>query len=133
MGTHEVDFMRPFFDDAEEVLIRSRMHPVMAHAVIEFARIGANLPRKDCAAAPSTGDGELQSGDLLTTQQAARRLGVSEKQVYRLVSQGRVRSYVFSRRHRFRVRDLDALIERSTPGVRIANAARIAADERRAA
>jgi excisionase family DNA binding protein len=121
------------FDRAESILVQSGMHPVMARAVIEFARYGERHGDRETARLAPRHDTHGEPDDLLTTRQAAMRLGVSDKQIYRLVMQGRLRNHVFGRQHRFKVRDLDALVEVTNAGSRTARAARLARDERRAA
>jgi excisionase family DNA binding protein len=48
---------------------------------------------------------------VLNSEKAAEYLGISENQIYNLVSDGRLTPVRFDRRIRFDVRDLDALIE----------------------
>ena len=134
MSAYKSDIdMAPQFDHAEAILVRSGMHPVMAHAVIEFARYGERHGTCGIVAASIVEANGPEQADLLTTRQAAMRLGVSDKQIYRLVLQGRLRNHVFGRQHRFAIRDLDALIEQTSAGARAARTARIAHAECRAA
>jgi excisionase family DNA binding protein len=126
----DIDMTRQF-DRAEAILAKSGMHPVMARAVIEFARYGER--HGACGPAVRNDHGSTESDDLLTTRQAATRIGVSDKQIYRLVQQGRLRSHVFGRLHRFATADLDALIRASSTSARTARMARLADDEQRTA
>lgn len=125
--------MAPQFDLAEAILARSGMHPVMAHSVIEFARYGERHGTCAIATASSVEASGAESVDLLTTRQAAMRLGVSDKQIYRLVLQGRLRNHVFGRQHRFAIRDLDALIQQTSSSARATRMSRLMHEERRAA
>lgn len=130
MSTSDAEFLRPQLDLAEEILTSSpRMHPIMGRAVIEFARLGAQLPSDVAGERLVVGE---QHDALLTTTQAAAQLRVSEKQIYRLVSAGRLRSYMFGRRHRFRSTDLNALVQQRSTGARLVSVARLVEDERRA-
>ena len=112
MATAKTDIdMTPQFDRAESILAGAGMHPVMARAVIDFARCGERHGRDESTTRVRSGRAAEQPDALLTTRQAAGRLGVSEKQIYRLVSRGLICSQSFGRRHRFRAKDLDAFIE----------------------
>lgn len=131
--THLDASFEPYFETAERLLTNADpvLHPVMGKAIAEFARLGAGLPSKHVRV-PETVDGP-GADELLTTSQAARRLGVSDKHIYRLVHREQLRSYVVDRRHRFRASDIVALIDASSRGTRAVRAARQAADGRRAA
>lgn len=54
----------------------------------------------------------------LNTEDAARRLGITTRTLYRFMDQGRLPSYRFGRVFRLKVRDIDAFIEacRVEPG-----------------
>ncbi len=126
--------MAPQFDRAEVILAEAGMHPVMAHAVIEFARYGERHGARSAKPQRSSERRDASSsGALLTTRQAARRLGVSDKQIYRLVAQGRLRNHLFGRHHRFESRDLDALVAESSSLGRLVRTARVTDEDRRAA
>lgn len=113
------------FERCEEILARE-IHPIMAGAVMEFARHGAAVGRR-------FQDVDGEADELLTTRLAAQRLHVSEKQIYRLVADGSLRSHVFGRRHRFRTQDLDALVAAASAGARRVRAAQDEAGGRRPA
>lgn len=133
MKRRQVDIdMKPYFEDAERILAASQMHPVMAEAIIQFARIGAGTYDTRDRSIRATQRADVD-GELLSTRQAARRLGVSEKQVYRLLARGQLRSYGIGRRHHFRLAELDTLIDRSSNAARETHRARRAFEDRNAA
>ena len=112
MATVKTDIdMTPQFDRAESILVGAGMHPVMARAVIDFDRYGEQHGRIETTTRASTGGAADSPDALLTTRQAAGRLSVSEKQIYRLVSRGLLRSHSFGRRHRFRAKDIATFVE----------------------
>lgn len=124
--------LAPLLDDAERILTTG-MPRAVARAIIDLARRGAGLDDaptvlRSTGAAP----GSLDRDELLTTREAAERLRVSEKQIYRLVSQGRLKRYGIGRQHKFHATDLADLLTRSTPASRATRAARLAHEERRA-
>lgn len=129
--------LQQVFNHAEEILISSStMHPVMGHAVVEFARFGARLTRNEydrrrCICGAHDSDPSPADG-MLTTRETARRLRVSDKQVYRYVERGLLRSHRIGRHHRFAASDVVRLIESHSGGARLALAARLVDDERRA-
>jgi putative molybdopterin biosynthesis protein len=49
----------------------------------------------------------------LSTQEAARRLGITTRTLYRFVDQGEIPAYRMGRVIRLQARDIDAYIERS--------------------
>lgn len=133
MKRRQIDIdMKPYFEDAEAILAASDMHPVMAAAIMQFARLGAGTDLVDLLVLQQSPSANVRS-DLLSTRQAADRLGISEKQVYRLLSRGRLASYGVGRQHRFRIADLDALISQSRSATRLTRSARTDFEERRAA
>lgn len=134
MSTNKSDIeMSRQFDLAEAILARSGMHPVMAHAVIDFARYGEQ--HVACGSGTHHGHEATVSAihQFMSTRQAAVRLGVSEKQVYRLVASGRLRGSRVGRHYRFSSAALDALLKANSDGERTTRAARRATIYRDAA
>lgn len=117
--------LTPLLDDAEHILATAMPQPI-ARAIIDLAR-SATTTTHQPARAPLAGD------DLLTTREAAERLRVSEKQIYRLVAQGRLRRHGIGRRHTFYATDIADLLARSDPATLTTRAARLAAENHRAA
>lgn len=116
-------------DDAERILATG-MPPAIARAIIDLARRGAAIDREFATPRKTVAMGSTDDGDLLTTREAADRLRVSEKQIYRLVSQGRLKRYGVGRQHKFHATDLADLLARSAPGALATRAARLAQDRR---
>ncbi len=123
-STSAID-LTPLLDDAERILATAMPQPI-ARAIIDLAR-SATTTKHQPARAPHAGD------ELLTTREAAERLRVSEKQVYRFVTQGRIRSYGPGRTHRFRASDLSEFLARESEARSRVRAARRVNDDRRAA
>jgi excisionase family DNA binding protein len=100
--------LHALLDHAEAILTKSMPAPI-ARAIIDLARAGAASPTSDVATArmPELDD---DRDELLTTHEAAARLRVSHKQIYRLVEQGRLQRYGYGRHHRFRSSDITAVI-----------------------
>lgn len=119
-------------DEAEVVLARA-MPPTIARAIIELARQGASLSEggSQVSASPRGVPG-AQPDELLTTREAAGRLRVSEKQIYRLVTQGRLKRYGIGRSHKFRAAEVAELLARTTDASRAARAARTTHEQRSA-
>jgi excisionase family DNA binding protein len=70
------------------------------------------MPRESPNRAPAAGD-----NDWLTLGQAARYLGVAQSTIRKWSDSGRVRAFYTPGRHRrYRRADLDAFLERSSPG-----------------
>lgn len=57
--------------------------------------------------------GESGGDAWLSTEQAARRIGVTPRTLYRFVDEGELRAYRFGRVIRIRTSDVDAFVERS--------------------
>lgn len=119
-------------DEAETILART-MPPAIASAIIELARQGASMGTTNARATTTErAPGSEHDDELLTTREAADRLRVSEKQIYRLVAQGRLKRYGIGRSHKFRAVELAELFARSTDAARATRAARTAEQQRRA-
>lgn len=126
--------LRDLFDHAEAILVAGMPAPI-ARAIIDLARAGA--------AAPDRADKRVRAheladdrDELLTTREAAEQLRVSDKQIYRLVEQGRLKRYGAGHAHRFRASDIAAVIAQqqgATSGRAAARTARIRHDGDRAA
>lgn len=123
--------LAPLLDDAERILATG-MPPAIARAIIDLARRGADISADIAAPRRAATTDCADAVDLLTTREAADRLRVSEKQIYRLVSQGRLKRYGFGRQHKFHATDLADLLARSAPGALATRAARLAHEDRRA-
>lgn len=123
--------LAPLLDDAERILATG-MPPAIARAIIDLARRGAGIDREITTRRKTVAMDSADGGDLLTTREAADRLRVSEKQIYRLVSQGRLKRYGVGRQHKFHATDLAELLARSAPGALATRAARLAHEDRRA-
>lgn len=121
--------LAPLLDDAERILATD-MPPEIARAIIDLARRGAAIDREFATPDRTVAMDSADGGDLLTTREAADRLRVSEKQIYRLVSQGRLKRYGVGRQHKFHATDLADLLARSAPGVLATRAGRLAHDLR---
>ena len=108
-------------DEAERLLAQA-WPAAVARAIVELARRGASLD-----ATPQRRTQQVGAHDdsvMLTTREVAAQLRVSEKQVYRLVHQGRLKRYGLGRSHRFRAPDIAALLRTSTDSVRAVRVAR---------
>ena len=104
--------LHKLFDHAEAILVDAMPAPI-ARAIIDLARVGAAAPiDADMRAHPH----ELADDHepLITTREAAAQLRVSDKQVYRLVEQGRLKRYGAGHAHRFRASDISALLAMDT-------------------
>lgn len=123
--------LAPLFDHAEKILVAQMPEPI-ARAIIDLARRGTDLPQPRTPSAPATQQAATEEPQFVTTREAAERLRVSEKQIYRLVEQGKLQRYGLGRRHRFQQSDIAALLVEQQSASSAVRAARLAAEARRA-
>lgn len=100
--------LQKLFDNAEAILVEGMPAPI-ARAIIELARAGAAAPI-DPATRARTPELADDREELVTTREAAAQLRVSDKQIYRLVEQGRLKRYGAGHAHRFRASDITAIL-----------------------